>query len=132
MAMRRSCKGTPDAGSVNATSGLIQIAIANNKVGNPGAGAVLGLLSGRNFAGNGNVTVTKSSAIDSTADGSYTLVGNAACAAGVSLIEVVSRKTHGTADFDVPLPLGSNRGLNVASDNLTQAHTKLSLGSQTR
>ncbi len=103
-------QGTPDAGSVDAT-GLIRIAIANNKVGNPGAGAVLTLVSGRNFAGNGDATITKTSAIDSTADGSYTLVGNAACALPVSLIDVVSRKTHGAVDFNIPLPLTGNQGI---------------------
>jgi PKD repeat protein len=70
--------GTPDAGTFE-SSGVIQIAIANDKVGAPAAGAVLTLVSGRNFAGNGNATVTKTSAVDSTADGSYTLVGNAFC-----------------------------------------------------
>src|SRR4051812_11878729 len=70
--------GTPDAGSVD-PSGVIQIAIANNKVSNPGAGSNLTVVSGRNFAGNGNASLTKTSAADSTADGSYTLVGNAAC-----------------------------------------------------
>jgi PKD repeat protein len=73
-------QGTPDAGTFNA-DGVIQIAIANDKVGNPAAGSSLGVLSGRNFAGTGNATVTKSSAIDSTADGAYTLVGNLACRA---------------------------------------------------
>src|SRR6266404_1429452 len=82
-------QGTPDAGSVDA-SGVIRIAVANNLVGNPGKGAVLGLLSGRNFAGNGNATVTKSSAVDSTADGSYTLAGNASCRPNAAPIAVLS------------------------------------------
>jgi PKD repeat protein len=75
--------GTPDAGSVD-PSGVIQIAIANSKVGDPAAGSTLTVVSGRNFAGNGNATVTKSSAADSTADGAYTLVGNAACRANAA------------------------------------------------
>ncbi|MFL6528963.1 MAG: dockerin type I domain-containing protein, partial [Chthoniobacterales bacterium] len=96
-------QGTPDAGSVDAT-GVIQIAIANNKVGNPGAGATLSLLSGRNFAGNGNATITKTSAIDSTADGSYTLIGNNACAPAPTIASAVSRKTHGSMGaFDISL-----------------------------
>ncbi len=70
--------GAADAGSFSA-AGLIQIAVANSKVGNPGPGAAFTLISGRNFAGTGNAAVTKSSAIDSTADGSYNVVGNAAC-----------------------------------------------------
>lgn len=70
--------GTPDAGTFT-PAGAIQITLANSKVGSPGAGALLSLVSGRNFAGNGNATLTKTSAIDSTADSMYTLVGNAAC-----------------------------------------------------
>ena len=81
--------GTPDAGSVEA-SGVIRVAVANNLVGNPGAGAALSLLSGRNFAGNGNATVTKTSAVDSTADGSYTLVGNNACRPNAAPIAVLT------------------------------------------
>ncbi|MGI9087731.1 MAG: hypothetical protein ACR2HH_08350 [Chthoniobacterales bacterium] len=96
-------QGTPDAGSVD-PSGVIQIAIANDKVGNPGAGATFTLLSGRNFAGNGDGTITKTSAIDSTADGSYTLVGNSACAVAPQIATAVSRKTHGTGPaFDIQL-----------------------------
>ena len=70
--------GDVDAGSFNA-NGVIQIALANSKVGNPGAGATLTTLSGRNFAGTGDGTITKTSAVDSTPDGSYTLVGNNFC-----------------------------------------------------
>ncbi|MDQ6625936.1 MAG: PKD domain-containing protein, partial [Verrucomicrobiota bacterium] len=70
--------GDADAGTFTA-NGLIEIAIANSKVGDPAANAQLNVISGRNFAGTGDGTVTKSSAIDSTADGSYTLAGNAAC-----------------------------------------------------
>jgi PKD repeat protein len=81
--------GTPDAGTFE-SSGVIQIAIANDKVGAPGAGAVLTLVSGRNFAGNGNATVTKTSAVDSTADGSYTLVGNAFCRANQAPIAALT------------------------------------------
>ena len=105
-------QGTPDAGSVD-PSGVIQIAIANDKVGSPGAGATLSLLSGRNFAGNGNATMTKSSAIDSTADGSYTVVGNAACAPAPTVASAVSRLTHGGTDnFDISvIPPDAGRGV---------------------
>ncbi len=96
-------QGTPDAGLFNA-DGTIQIAIANNKVGNPGAGAILGLVSGRNFAGNGNVTITKTSAIDSTADGSYTLVGNNACRLNAAPIaRLTGAPTSGNAPLVVTL-----------------------------
>ena len=115
-------QGTPDAGTVNA-SGVIQIALANNKVGNPGAGATFTLLSGRNFAGNGNATITKAAAIDSTADGSYTLVGNAACATAPVPVAAVSAKTHGAVGvFNVPLPLTGNPGIECRSGGANGDH----------
>ncbi|MEP6810069.1 MAG: fibronectin type III domain-containing protein, partial [Chthoniobacterales bacterium] len=115
-------QGTPDAGTVDA-SGVIQIAIANNKVGNPGAGAVLNALSGRNFAGNGNATITKTAAIDSTADGSYTLIGNNACATAPVPVAAVSAKTHGAVGvFNVPLPLTGNPGIECRSGGANGDH----------
>ena len=70
--------GPADAGSYTA-SGLIQITISNSKIGNPKPGNTLGVLDGRTFAGQGNVTVTKAAAADSTNDVAYTLVGNSFC-----------------------------------------------------
>jgi PKD repeat protein len=94
-------QGTPDAGTFTA-AGVIQIAIANNNVGGPKAGDVLGLLSGRNFAGTGNASITKSSAIDSTADGSYTLVGNLACRPNAAPTAVLTANpTSGAAPLTV-------------------------------
>ncbi|MEP6821338.1 MAG: hypothetical protein ABI946_03210 [Chthoniobacterales bacterium] len=114
--------GAADAGSVD-PSGVIQIAIANNKVGNPAAGATFTLLSGRNFAGNGNATITKSSAIDSTADGSYTLIGNAACASAPVPVGAVSAKTHGSAGvFDIDLPLTGNPGIECRTGGTNGDH----------
>ncbi len=47
---------------------------------------------------------SQNNASDITADSSYTLVGNASCAPVAQLINVVSRKTHGSAgDFDIKL-----------------------------
>ncbi len=92
--------GTPDAGTFTA-AGVIQITIANNRVGNPGAGAVLGLVSGRNFAGNGNASLGKATAIDSTADSTYTLVGNAACANTAPFAALSGSPTSGTAPLTV-------------------------------
>jgi hypothetical protein len=115
-------QGTPDAGSVSA-SGVIQIAIANDKVGNPGAGSTLSLVSGRNFAGNGNATVTKTSAFDSTADGAYTLVGNAACAVAPVPVSAASAKTHGAAgSFNIALPLTGNPGIECRTGGASGNH----------
>ena len=47
---------------------------------------------------------SQNNASDITGDGTYTLVGNASCAPTATLLEAVSRKTHGTAgNFDIPL-----------------------------
>ncbi len=114
--------GAADAGSVD-PSGVIQIAITNDKVGNPAAGATFTLLSGRNFAGNGNATITKSSAIDSTADGSYTLIGNAACASAPVPVGAVSAKTHGSAGvFNIDLPLTGNPGIECRTGGTNGDH----------
>ncbi|MFN2454052.1 MAG: Calx-beta domain-containing protein [Pyrinomonadaceae bacterium] len=74
-------RGAADIGSYTA-DGTIRITISNSKVGNPQRGNSLGALSGRNFAGTGTGTLTKSSAADSTADVSYTLAGNSSCTLG--------------------------------------------------
>jgi len=114
--------GAPDAGSV-AADGTIQIAIANNKVGNPGAGAVLTLVSGRNFAGNGNVTLTKTSAIDSTADGTYTLVGNAACRLNAAPI---ARLTGAPTSGNAPLTVNFDGSTSSDPDTTPPADTIVS------
>jgi PKD repeat protein len=111
--------GTPDAGSV-AADGTIQIAIANNKVGNPGAGTVLTLVSGRNFAGNGNATLTKTSAIDSTADGTYTLVGNAACRLNAAPI---ARLTGAPTSGNAPLTVNFDGSTSSDPDTTPPADT---------
>ncbi len=81
-------------------------------------------MSGRNFAGNGNATITKSSAIDSTADGSYTLVGNAACTPPLVPVTVVSAKTHGTAGvFNLDLPVTGNPGIECRTGGPNGNHT---------
>jgi hypothetical protein len=116
-------QGTPDAGSVDPATGIIQIAIANSKIGNPGPGATLTLISGRNFSGSGNGTVGKASAIDSTADGNYTLVGNAACAIPPVPVNAVSTKTHGAVGtFDINLPLTGNPGIECRSSGTSGNH----------
>lgn len=70
--------GAADAGSFN-KDGTIQITVSTSKIGNPKAGDTLASLSGRNFAGTGTATLTKSSAADATADAAYAVVGNAFC-----------------------------------------------------
>lgn len=111
--------GAADAGSYSA-DGTIRITISNSKIGNPHAGDTLATLSGRNFAGTGLATLTKTSATDSTADSSYTLVGNASCQS-IQLGKVSSRRTHGSAGtFDIDLTAGNGiecrRGAGTGSD----------------
>ena len=100
-----------------------QIAIANSKIGNPGPGATLTLISGRTFESTGHGTVGKASAIDSTADGNYTLVGNGACAIPPVPVSAVSTKTHGSAGtFDIDLPLTGNPGIECRSGGASGNH----------
>jgi uncharacterized repeat protein (TIGR01451 family) len=68
--------GDADAGSNYKPDGTITIVIANDKVGNPGGGDLLGTVTGRTFAGNGNETVRTTAAIDLTA--TYSLLDFAA------------------------------------------------------
>jgi hypothetical protein len=93
--------GDADPGSNFNPDGTITIVIANNKVGNPGAGDVIGGLTGRNFAGQGNVTVRNTAAADATsiplAD-TYLLVGNAACQNFVPPVVRIPKPV--VADFD--------------------------------
>jgi hypothetical protein len=93
--------GSADAGSNFNPDGTITIVISNNKVGNPGAGDVIGSLLGRTFAGQGDVTVRSTAAADSSsvalAD-TYLLVGNAACQNFVPPAATIPKPI--IADFD--------------------------------
>src|SRR5205814_9923252 len=83
-------------------------------------------ISGRTFDGTGSGTVGKASAIDSTADGNYTLVGNGACAIPPVPVSAVSTKTHGAAGtFDIDLPLTGNPG-DRKSTRLNSSHLGIS------
>lgn len=93
--------GSADAGSNFNPDGTITIVISNNKIGNPGAGDVIGGLTGRNFAGQGDITVRTTAAADTTnvalAD-TYLLVGNAACQNFVPPATLIPKQI--VADFD--------------------------------
>src|SRR6185503_16950398 len=77
------------SGSVDQLNGTISIVLSSPKVGDPVAGDVIGALTGRTFAGNGNDTVLSTSAVDTTSraiqdpytGNSYRLVGNSPCSA---------------------------------------------------
>src|SRR5205814_1989532 len=67
---------------------------------------------------------TQSTANDITGDGNYTLVGNASCNVSVPVLDVVSRKTHGSAgDFDIHLPLTGSPGIECRTGGANNNHT---------
>jgi uncharacterized repeat protein (TIGR01451 family) len=84
--------GDADPGSNFKPDGTITIFIANNKVGNPAKGDLLGSVTGRTFAGNGNDTVRTTAAIDLTT--TYSLLDFATYLLnGNTCVELVVSKT---------------------------------------
>jgi uncharacterized repeat protein (TIGR01451 family) len=87
--------GAGEAGSNYKPDGSIAIVISNSKIGNPGRGDLLGTVTGRTFAGNGNDTVRSTAAIDQTVPYSlpsfatYLLNGNTC----VDLVLVTTQST---------------------------------------
>jgi hypothetical protein len=77
--------GAADTASKYAPDGTITIVVANDKVGNPKAGDLLGGIFARTFTLTGNTTTRSNTAIDtsfaSAFSGTYRLAGNAACLA---------------------------------------------------
>lgn len=81
--------GSADSSSsYDAATGTITIVLDPVKVGSPKAGDLIGKITGRTFAGNGNTTVLSTLAIDATSiagsldpytAATYMLVGNASC-----------------------------------------------------
>jgi uncharacterized repeat protein (TIGR01451 family) len=88
--------GPAEAGSNYNPDGTITIVLSNDKIGNPGKGDLLGTVTGRTFAGNGNQTVRSTAAIDQTVPYStpnfatYLLNGN-------TCVDLVLDKTQSTA-----------------------------------
>ena len=102
--------GDADSGTYNPATGLITITLSNSKPeaadGGYGPGSSLTGLNVRTYFERPDPGQrSQNNASDITADSSYTLVGNAACApAAPDLVNVVSRLTHGPAGaFDVKL-----------------------------
>jgi hypothetical protein len=75
--------GTPDAGTNYTPDGTITIVIDKSKVGSPKPGDLLGGILGRTFTLTGNTTTRSTTALDtafaSSYDGTYMVIGNAAC-----------------------------------------------------
>lgn len=73
--------GPADAGSYS-SEGIISIKIANSKTGTLGAGSLLNAVHGETSLLAGALGTGLLVLADNTADGTYTLAGNAACAGG--------------------------------------------------
>jgi hypothetical protein len=72
--------GEPDNGSFDPATGTIVITIANSKVDNVRAGELLNAVHARTFfARPDGAPVTQASSSDFSPDGTYALIGNAAC-----------------------------------------------------
>ncbi len=125
--------GDADSGSYDPLTGLIKITISDDKLrmiddnGMPSAYAAGSDLAGINIRTYFNRPDpgqrSQNNASDITADSSYSLAGNDACAPVPQLVSAVSRKVHGTAGtFDVRLvPTGPNNGIECRSGGGTGA-----------
>ena len=73
--------GDADSGTYNVATGVVTIVLSNSKAENVTAGKSLSAVNVRTYlAQPDSGTKTQSTADDITGDGTYTLVGNAACA----------------------------------------------------
>jgi hypothetical protein len=115
--------GNADPASNYQTDGTIRIVVPRSRFGTPTVGTVLNEFFLRVRVGEAT-TVTPDNCPDSLVPaGSYTIAGNAACAPTVTLLEAVSRKTHGTAgDFDLRLPLTGNSAIEPRSGGANGDH----------
>ena len=100
--------GAADSGSYDQAAGIIKITLSNSKAedvhGPPMPSSLSGLNVRTYFNRPDPGQRSQNNASDITADGSYTLVGNAFCAPAVNLVKAVSRKVHGAAGpFDIKL-----------------------------
>ncbi len=113
--------GDADSGSYDPLTGIIRITISKSKLRAIDGGAskyvpatdlaatnVRTYFNRPDYNSDPNSAVrsqrSQNNASDITADGTYTIVGNASCSPLPQLVSAVSRKTHGTVgDFDVKL-----------------------------
>ena len=125
----------PAAGNFQA-DGTITILVPKSGVGDPQPGDLLGAVNGRTFAGDTPATQNlerSTNLIDHTfvkaqtdnafPAATYTVVGNASCAASIVPVSAVSRKTHpGAGTFDVNLPLAGNPGIECRTGGASGNH----------
>ena len=99
--------GSADSGSYNQATGAIRIVLSNSKAENVIAGQALGGLNVRTYLNRPDYPGfqrSQNNASDITANGSYTLVGNASCATNALPIAVLSAApTSGNAPLMVNL-----------------------------
>ncbi|MEP6698779.1 MAG: hypothetical protein ABJB09_03525 [Verrucomicrobiota bacterium] len=109
--------GVADSGTYDPVTGVIRITLSNSNAENISAGQSLSRINVRTYFMRPDAgPKTQGTASDITGDGTYTLVGNASCAMTVPLLDIVSRKNHGTAGaFDIHLPLTGASGIECRS-----------------
>jgi hypothetical protein len=117
--------GTADSGTYDVVNGVITITLSDSVAENIHAGQSLGALNVRTFLARPDTgQKSQNNANDITPDGTYTLIGNAACQPQVHLLGVVSRKTHGSAGtFDIDLPRTGNIGIECRTGGANGNHT---------
>ncbi len=97
--------GAADSGSYDMATGIIKITLSDSNAENVMAGNTLGGINVRTYFNRPDPGQrSQNNASDITADSSYTLVGNVACAPALDLVSAVSRKVHGASGpFDITL-----------------------------
>jgi hypothetical protein len=117
--------GAADSGTYDVVNGVITITLSDSVAENIHAGQSLGALNVRTFLARPDAgQKSQNNANDITPDGTYTLVGNAACQLHVRLLSVASRMTHGTAGtFDIDLPQTGKIGIEDRSGGTKGAYT---------
>ena len=106
--------GDADSGTYNVATGVVTIVLSNSKAENVTAGKSLSAVNVRTYlAKPDSGTKTQSTADDITGDGTYTLVGNAACA----LNQAPTAKLKATPDEgNPPLTVGLDGSASVDPD----------------
>lgn len=112
------------SGTYDAAGGVITITIPNSVAENVHAGQTLSALNVRTYLARPDAgQKSQNNANDITADGSYTLVGNAACQPAVNFTGAASRMLHNSTPFDLPLPQSGNVGIECRSGGPNKNYT---------
>jgi PKD repeat protein len=113
--------GDADSGTYDVATGVVTIVLSNSKAENVTAGKSLSAVNVRTYlARPDSGTKTQSTADDITGDGTYTLVGNAACALNQApTAKLLATPNEGnpplTVNFDASASVDPDAGDSVAS-----------------